>query len=171
MYIKENNLLIRNACESDTYILCSWWNDGNVMAHAGFPKGLMTTEDQITKDISLDSDETKRRLIIEIDNMPVGEMSYRNIGNNTAEIGIKICNPKYQNNGYGTRLLSMFIKELFQIGYKKIILDTNLNNTRAQHVYEKLGFRKVQTNIDSFTDQLGILQSSVNYELEYKNTP
>ena len=34
----------------------------------------------------------------------------------------------------GRILLNLLIKELFCVGYKKIILDTNLKNTRAQHV-------------------------------------
>ena len=59
----------------------------------------------------------------------------------------------------------MLIHWLFRNGYAKIVLDTNLTNTRAQHVYESLGFRKVRTNIDSWKDQLGQLQSSVDYEL------
>lgn len=59
----------------------------------------------------------------------------------------------------------MLIGWLFRNGYSKIVLDTNLKNTRAQHVYESLGFRKVRTNIDSWSDQLGRLQSSVDYEL------
>jgi len=29
--------------------------------------------------------------IIEIDSEPIGEMNYRNLGNNMCEIGIKIC--------------------------------------------------------------------------------
>ncbi len=36
----------------------------------------------------------------------------------------------------------MLIEELFHMGAQLIFLDTNLNNTRAQHVYEKLGFKK-----------------------------
>ena len=56
-------------------------------------------------------------------------------------------------------------RELFRNGYAKIVLDTNLTNTRAQHVYESLGFRKVRTNIDSWKDQFGRLQSSVDYAL------
>jgi ribosomal protein S18 acetylase RimI-like enzyme len=48
---------------------------------------------------------------------------------------------------------------------KKIVLDTNLKNTRAQHVYEKLGFRKMRVNVDSWQDQLGQWQSTVDYEL------
>ena len=64
---------------------------------------------------------------------------------------------------------SMLIGWLFRNGYVKIILDTNLTNSRAQHVYELLGFRKVRTNIDSWKDQLGQLQSSVDYELVEKD--
>ena len=59
----------------------------------------------------------------------------------------------------------MLIGWLFRNGYSKIVLDTNLTNTRAQRVYESLGFRKVRTNIDAWKDQLGQLQSSVDYEL------
>ena len=66
----------------------------------------------------------------------------------------------------------MLIEELFARGYTKIVLDTNLKNERAQHVYEMLGFRKVRVNIDSWRNQLGVLQSSVDYELvpeEFRN--
>ena len=63
----------------------------------------------------------------------------------------------------------MLIGELFARGYKKIILNTNLNNKRAQHVYETLGFSKVRENIDSWTNQVGEIQSSVDYELIPEN--
>lgn len=54
-------------------------------------------------------------------------------------------------------------------GYKKIVLDTNLNNTRAQHVYDKLGFKKIRVKNNSWENQLGELQSSVDYELVEEN--
>ncbi len=41
--------------------------------------------------------------------------------------------------------------------------------TTEEEVIEALGFRKVQTNIDSWKDQLGQLQSSVDYELLEKD--
>ena len=44
-----------------------------------------------------------------------------------------------------------------------------MKNKRAQRVYESLGFRKVRVNIDSWTDQVGKLQSSVDYELVEKD--
>ncbi len=53
-----------------------------------------------------------------------------------------------------------------ELGYDVIKLDTNLENKRAQHVYEELGFRRIRVNIDSWKDQLGRDQSSVDYELK-----
>lgn len=61
----------------------------------------------------------------------------------------------------------MLIQMLFlEMSYDKIILDTNLNNTRAQHVYEKIGFRKLRVNVNSWKNQLGEFQSSVDYEIK-----
>ena len=60
----------------------------------------------------------------------------------------------------------MLIESLFnEMGYETIILDTNLNNTRAQYVYENIGFRKVAVNINSWKNQVGELQSSIDYAL------
>jgi RimJ/RimL family protein N-acetyltransferase len=165
MFITGQEQTIRNAEAIDSALLCNWWNDGQVMAHAGFPNGLGTDTETIMKQISTDNDDTKRRLILEIGTKPIGEMSYRNLNDGSVEIGIKICEEEYQSKGYGTRFLQMLIDELFSRGYKKIILDTNLKNKRAQHVYEKLGFIKKGIRIDSWTDQLGRLQSAVYYEL------
>ena len=93
------------------------------------------------------------------------ETSYTILDSQTAEIGIKICEPDCQERGLGRVILSLLIRELFAAGYAKIILDTNLKNTRAQHVYEKLGFRKVRVRENAWEDQLGELQSAVDYEL------
>jgi len=166
MLLQKGNILIRNAEAEDAVILAEWWNDGAVMAHAGFPNGTGQTADEIARSLEKDTDETRRRLIIEIDGTPAGEMDYRNVGNSTAEMGIKICDFSKQEKGHGRRVLSMLIASLFEdLGYEKIVLDTNLNNTRAQHVYEILGFRKLRVNENSWKNQLGELQSQVEYEM------
>lgn len=51
------------------------------------------------------------------------------------------------------------------MGARLITLDTNLVNKRAQHVYEKLGFKEKSISYNSFKDQLGKLNSVVYYEL------
>ncbi|MBQ1826725.1 MAG: GNAT family N-acetyltransferase [Erysipelotrichaceae bacterium] len=165
MNISFNDIRIRNAVFSDCQQLADWWNDGAVMAHAGFPNGIGTTPDEIGSQIARECDEKGRTMIIEYRDRPIGEMNYRYMDDHTAEIGIKICEPDYQNRRLGRIILSLFIRELFSIGYEKIVLDTNLKNVRAQHVYELLGFQKLRVNLNSWKDQLGQWQSSVDYEL------
>ena len=166
MLIKQNNLTIRNATVADAPQLGIWWRDGKVMAHAGFSLGLSITDAEIENELVTDTDETFRRLIIEVDLVRIGEMSYRNKGNYTAEIGIKICDFSMQGKGYGTQFIRMLMDALFgNYGYERIVLDTNLHNTRAQYVYEKIGFRKVGERNDCWKDQLGALQSAVDYEI------
>ena len=165
-----NEIFIRNAVTVDARLLCEWWNDGAIMEHAGFPNGLGTTVEEVASQIKKESDATTRRHIIFYNYTAIGEMNYRNLGNRVCEIGIKICDTESQNKGIGKIVLSLFIDGLFnELGYEKILLDTNLKNERAQHVYEQLGFQKVRTNIDSWKDQLGNLQSSVDYELTKQN--
>lgn len=163
MKIQYENLTIRQAGVADAKQLADWWNDGAVMAHAGFPNGLGTTEEEVIKGLG------NGRMVIEENDRLIGECNYREVIDGVAEIGIKICETDCQNRGIGRKVLSMLIGWLFRNGYSKIVLDTNLTNTRAQHVYESLGFCKVRTNIDSWKDQLGRMQSSVDYELSEKN--
>lgn len=170
MLLSYKNLTIRNATVEDAEQLAVWWNDGAIMAHAGFPNGTGQTVEEIASSIKSDTDDSRRRLIIELDQIPIGEMVYFNQGNGTAEIGIKICDFTLHDRGLGKILLSMLIGYLFRdMGYGKIILDTNLKNERAQHVYESLGFKKVQVRENSWKNQLGELQSAVDYELVQKN--
>lgn len=157
--LHHGNIRIRQAERADVTQLVAWWNDGAVMAHAGFPNGLGTTEEKVIAGLG------SERLVIEEGDRLIGECCYHPVEGTAAEIGIKICEPDCQNRGVGRIVLSMLIAWLFGQGYSKIVLDTNLTNKRAQHVYELLGFHKLRTNIDSWTDQLGQLQSSVDYEL------
>lgn len=161
--IQYENLSIRQAELADAKQLTAWWNDGAVMAHAGFPKGLGISEVEVRALLG------KGQMVIEENGRLIGECSYRKAADGAVEIGIKLCETDCQNRGLGKKVLSMLISWLFRNGYSKIVLDTNLTNTRAQHVYESLGFRKLRTNIDSWKDQLGRLQSSVDYELLEKD--
>ena len=163
MKLQYENLLIRPAVATDAEQLAAWWNDGAVMAHAGFPNGLGISVERVIEGLG------RGRMVMEESGRLIGECCYRDMGGQVAEIGIKICEVDCQNRGVGRKLLSMLIGWLFRAGYSKIILDTNLTNKRAQHVYESLGFCKVRTNIDSWRDQLGRLQSSVDYELVEKD--
>ena len=164
--LRYRDIVIRNATVADAVILETWWNDGTVMAHAGFPNGTGQTAEEIAEKIKTDADKVHRRMIIELGGIPIGETNYNHVEEGVAEIGIKICDFSKHDKGYGKIILSMLIAYLFdELGYEKIVLDTNRNNKRAQHVYEQLGFRKVRVRKNSWRNQLGELQSAVDYEM------
>ena len=169
MNIRYHDICIRDAEPKDCAQLAAWWNDGAVMAHAGFPKGLGITAAQVEQQIAADTDTTRRRLMIDYQGTSIGEMCFYVSAHTKYEIGIKICEPSFREKGLGRMILSMLIEELFHQGATLIFLDTDLKNTRAQHVYELLGFKKVAVRPDSWKDQLGQLQSTVDYELINKD--
>ncbi len=171
MFVKKDNLVIRSATIDDAQSLNNWWNDGKVMAHAGFPNGLGQSLEETIRQIKENDVKLSQRCIIEVDNIRVGEMSFR-IKENYADIGIKICDASFQNRGYGRNLLRMLIKYLFtddsinnEVKIDKIILDTDFENKRAQHVYESIGFRKVRVIKNAWKDQLGEMRTCVCYEM------
>lgn len=191
MYKTYKNLTIRDATEKDALLLSAWWNDGSIMEHAGYHMGTGETADMIAEKIRKDSDTTYRRLIIEEeaprysgpkppvtapafpivhDHIPIGEMSFLNVGHFTAEIGIKICNVSRQNMGYGHIVLSMLLEELFDVlHYETVILDTDIENKRSQHVYESLGFQQVGIQERSFRNSRNKWVTSVHYKLTRDN--
>ena len=160
-------LTIRNATAADSMLLSAWWNDGRIMAHAGFTRGTGETPEQIAAKLSKDKDGECRRFIIEYRGIPIGETSYRNVGDRTAEIGVDICNSTMQEHGLGRVILSMMFSDLFgRFGFERIILDTNADNKRAQHVYELLGFQQVRVRPNAYPNDQGIWQTAVDYALE-----
>lgn len=62
MNIEYDQLCIRNAEKKDCEQLAKWWNDGKVMAHAGFPNGLGTTATEIEKQIAIHYDSWKNQM-------------------------------------------------------------------------------------------------------------
>ena len=165
MELQQDGLVLRNAGPADAATLADWWNDGAVMAHAGFPRGVGTTAEAVARSLAEDGDDTRRRLMLEYQGRPIGEMAYRLQDGNTAQIDIKICLPDCQGHGLGRRALCMLIRALWKRGIDAVVLDTTPENRRARHVYESLGFKQVRINEDSWTDQLGNLRSSVDYRL------
>lgn len=109
--IRYENLTIRQAEVADAKQLATWWNDGAVMAHAGFPNGVGTTESEVIKGLG------RGCLIIQENGRLIGECNYRDVGHGVAEIGIKICEIDCQNRGVGRKILSMLIGWLFLNGY------------------------------------------------------
>lgn len=166
MRLEYENLSIRDAVIEDASYLAEWWNDGSIMKEVGFPYGLGKTVEKVIDEIQRNEHYL---LILELDKLPIGEMNFKKYDEQSVSIGIKICQTSLQNKGLGKKYISMLLKSLFHdYGYKRVILDTAFKNKRAQHVYEQLGFRRLGIRENCWRDQIGELQSAVDYALTEK---
>ena len=176
---KEDELItLRSATVDDVDQLARWWADGKIMAHAGFPNGIQTDKAKIIADINaakeIESPPFERLIISRNDNINIGEMSYRETDKDIYEVGIKICDFSQHNRGFGQVCMELLLEYLFVDRHaSKVILDTNTRNRGAQRFYERLGFTKIGVRKYCFVDQLGRMQSAVDYEYTkddyYKN--
>ncbi len=74
----------------------------------------------------------------------IGNVMYYNLDfqRREAEIGVTIGLREYWGRGYGTDLLQIFLRYLFKnLPLERIYLKTLDWNVRAQHCFEKAGFR------------------------------
>ena len=106
MLLQYHDLNVRNVTPEDAPQLSLWWNDGRVMAHAGFPLGINETVESIADNLRLDN-EQHRRLMVLLSERPIGEMCYRMVDDKTAEIGIKICDLSW------LQVFSQFLRRFF----------------------------------------------------------
>lgn len=157
----KNHLSIRKASKNDAQLLCQWWNDGKGMSYLDFCDGIHITEEKVMQQL-----KNENHLIMEFNHQPIGEMVYCDLKDGIVDIGVKICVEEYQNQGYGQLFLSLLISRLFQKGYHSIVLKTIKENTRACHVYEKLGFSQYQMIEKGYQDDQGSYHDVVYYKLE-----
>ena len=107
-------------------------------------------------------------MIVKNDGFSIGELSFHNLDltNKSCEIGIKICELSEQGKGYGEEALRGFINYLFRTyELHRIELDTLLENKRAQHLYQKVGFKVVGVKRDVWLDPEGNYRSAVVMDL------
>ncbi len=159
-------LRIRTAQEADAPLLNRWWNDGKVMAHAGFPDGIGQSLGETREDIRRSLTRGGWLCIMEAHGFPIGECSLR-IQDGQGMPGWKICEAAWQNQGLGPRFIAMSMDHYFdQPGLQVVRWDAMLDNLRAQRVYERLpGVKRLGEKENVWRDQLGVWRGHVLYEL------
>lgn len=72
----------------------------------------------------------------------IGNIEFMHVNEGSGELGIALTY-SMQEKGYGTEAIKAFTKYGKDIlNLKHIVLRTNVNNFRAQHVYNKCGFKE-----------------------------
>lgn len=85
--------------------------------------------------------DPKKTEIIQLKNIEIGYLTKR-VSNSEIYIENLILEKKFQNNGFGTEIMNLFIKKA-EKEKKPIGLRVLKENKRAKKFYEKLGFEKI----------------------------
>jgi len=85
--------------------------------------------------------------IVSVDGKDIGYFRTSDWTPISVMIGMDI-DPKYRGNGYAQEAYRLFIKHLKCLGINTVYLEVLEYNTRAKHIYDKLGF--IVTNIEPY---------------------
>ena len=86
-------------------------------------------------------------------------LRHRNRPEGSATLGIDL-RPEFLNRGYGTDSLTTFMRYFFgPLGFDRMYLSVAVFNGRALHLYERLGFRKVNEYWDRLRTSAKVLSS------------
>ena len=101
---------------------------------------------QETVDRYFDKNQTSDRMLfaIMVDDQIVGEIKLKDIDQTKGEcrMGIHLQNDDVKDRGYGTQAERLILRHAFEkMGMRTVTADVALQNTRSQHVLEKVGFR------------------------------
>lgn len=97
----------------------------------------------VTRFIQNYDPKRERCWIAEKDGDIVGSVFLVKQSDSTAKLRLLLVEPNARGLGIGTRLVNECIKFAQQAGYSKIALWTNNILSAARHIYQKVGFRRV----------------------------
>ena len=85
----------------------------------------------------------RRVFVIMLDGRMIGEikLKYIDFDKRECSMGVHMLNDSVKGKGYGTQAEKMILAYAFdQLGMQAVNADALLDNTRSQHVMEKVGF-------------------------------
>lgn len=167
------HLIIREAFQTDVPTLISWWASEELMQHYGLTGGIQTDIDKLKTEIEkqeISPLESKHRFMIlkKSDNVPIGEISLQHLDlqNNSAEIGIRICELDERGHGYGEEALLGMMSYLFKTYHlHRLCISCFVENVQARKLYEKVGFKVIGTERDAWLDSKGSYHSIIKMDL------
>lgn len=159
--IKNQELRIRGMMDEkqDYEVMLKWLCDKGVqMYYAGRDKEFTYTSIVEKYKPRCNGESDVMSCILELNNTPIGYLQYYKIDEEDKEkfeldneltghgIDLFIGEKEYWNKGYGTRLLKLMIKFIFNnCNSDFICIDPQTWNKRAIRAYEKSGFERLKT--------------------------
>ena len=150
MEIRLNNLKLKTVSYKDIAILDRFYNDKDTMALAGFDSALNLSLKQIKELIYQSYSKIRIRLLMFVNEVVIGEMTYHPLENDNYHISLNIYRQDYHNKGYGTNFIRLLINYLFKQKKARLVsLDVKKDNSSAISFYQNIGF-KIKNEVNNF---------------------
>lgn len=88
-------------------------------------------------------DNIQEAIVVYENNMAIGGGAIRRYNDENMELKRVFVHTEYQNQGIGSRIVSLLIEWAAELGYKRIILETGELLAESCAVYRKLGFKVI----------------------------
>ena len=138
------NIKIRPLTEEDAKISYKWRNDPEVFSSTGAHYDHeITLEDEANWLKKVITNKDEYRCAILVDNEYIGNIYLTDIANGSATYHIFIGNKLYWGKGIAKEASRQIIEYGFEVLHlDEINLKVKHDNTRAYHLYKKLGFQE-----------------------------
>ena len=103
--------------------------------------------------IQRSDDLNEKILILEIAEEPKGSIGITKVNEDVAQLRLFLVDPSLRGSGLGRQLIQNAIDFCREKKYKTIILWTNSELKAARHLYEKFGFRIMETRKQVLSNQ------------------
>lgn len=87
-----------------------------------------------------DKKEDTENYLLKVDGNYVATVRFIKINSSTIKLQRLVVPKQYRKNGYAKKILEYLEKDAYELGYRKIIMDSAL---KAAGFYEKSGYKKV----------------------------
>jgi len=135
-------------CRAEDHLRCAYlWNKGfyELQTRIGHPDIQMRETDE--------NEENRRTFANELDNSYVLEENGQIVGYGVISgdaIGALAVDTEANNRGYGTALTIFMTNEILKRGNASACLWVESENANARHIYEKTGYKKLETCYTSY---------------------
>lgn len=137
-------IMTRELCHE---LFRDWENDPDICMNMALFKAYRYDTDAVNRYFDAKQDPSRVLLAVMKDNAPIGEIQLKQIDRERREctLSIHMQNDVYKGRGYGTCAERLALQYAFKVlDMTAVNADVIAQNTRSQHVLEKVGFRFIK---------------------------
>lgn len=161
-------IFLRPITKEDTNYIVKWRNTEFVRDNFIFREKFTAEMHENWMKNQIETGKVIQYIICDNSGFPIGSIYFRDIDGEKkeAEFGIFIGEKEFIGKGCGQEATKLFIDFGFnEIGLNKILLRVIKSNAKAEHVYEKVGFKKINEIVqitEPSKDEIKVILMEIN---------